>query len=124
MLHESSDKDSSIVILNKNNYNEECLKILCDRNFYEKLKEDPSALYKERLTEIIQKLLHDNLITKNEYDILLEGNKTPTFYALAKTHKILKKLSPCRPICNGKHSVSVQMSKFVDSFLKPASRMA
>ena len=74
--------------------------------------------------EIIQKLLHDNLITKNEYDILLEDNKTPTFYALAKTHKILKKLSPCRPICNGKHSVSVQMSKFVDSFLKPASRMA
>ena len=30
----SSDKDSSIFILNKNGYNEECLKILCDRHFY------------------------------------------------------------------------------------------
>ena len=29
-----SDKDSSIVILNKNDYNEKCLKILCDRHFY------------------------------------------------------------------------------------------
>ena len=59
-----SDKDSSIVILNKNDYNE-CLKILCDRHFSEELKEDPSASYKSRFTEIIQKLLHDNLIKKN-----------------------------------------------------------
>ena len=119
-----SDKDSSIVILNKNDYNEECLKILCDRHFYEELKEDPSASYKGRFTEIIQKLLHDKLITKNEYDILLEGNETPTFYALAKTHKIFEKLPPFWPICNGKNSVSVRMSEFVDSFLKPASRLA
>ena len=29
-----SDKDSSIGILNKNDYNEKCVKILCDRHFY------------------------------------------------------------------------------------------
>ena len=61
-----------------------------------RIKEDPSASYKDRFTEIIQKLLHDNLITKNEYDILLAGNETPTFYALAKTHKIFEKLPPCQ----------------------------
>ena len=80
----SSDKDSSIVILNKNDYNEECLKILCSRHFYEELKEDPSASYKDRFTVVIQKLLRDSFITKNEYDILLEENETRTFYALAK----------------------------------------
>ena len=75
-----SDKESSIVILNKNDYNEECLKIICNRHFYEELKEDPSASYKDRFTDIINKLLHGNLITKNEYDILLlEGNETPAF---------------------------------------------
>ena len=105
-----SDKDSSIVILNKKDYNEEYLKILCNRHFYEELKEDPSASYRGLFTEIIQKHLHDKLITKNEYDILLEGNEIPTFYALAKTNKIFAKLPPFRPICNGKNSVSVRMT--------------
>ena len=63
-----SDKDSCIVILNKNDYNEECLKILCKRHFYEELTEDPNVSYKERFTDIIQELLHDSLIPKNEYD--------------------------------------------------------
>ena len=34
----------------------------------------------------------------NIYDILLEGNETPTFYVLAKTHKIFAKLPPFQPI--------------------------
>ena len=102
-----SDKDSSIVILNKNDYDGECLKILYNRHFYEELKEDPSVSYKDRFTDVIQKLLNDSLISKNEFDILPEGNKTPTFYALAKTHKIFEKLPPFRPICNGKNSFSV-----------------
>ena len=45
-------KGSSIVILNKNDYNEECLKILCNRHFYEELKEHPSTSYKNRFTNI------------------------------------------------------------------------
>ena len=47
-----SHRDSSIVILNKNDYNEECLKILCNRHFYEELKEHPSTSYKNRFTNI------------------------------------------------------------------------
>ena len=86
-----SDKGSFIAILNKNDYNEECLKTLCNRHFYEKLKEDHSALYKGRFTKVIQKFLHNNLITKNEYEILLKGNEIPTFYGLVKTHKIFEK---------------------------------
>ena len=76
-----SGKDISIVILSKNDYNEECLKILCNRHFYEEMKEDPSASYKDRFADVIQKLLHDCIFTKNEYDILLEVNETSTFCA-------------------------------------------
>ena len=47
-----SHKDSSIVLLNKNDYNEKCLKILFNRHFYEELKEHPSASYKNRFTNI------------------------------------------------------------------------
>ena len=86
----SSDKDILKVILNKNDCNEECLKILCNRHFYEELKEGPSASYKGRFTNVYQKLLHDSFITKIE--ILPEGNETPNFYALVKTHKIFEKL--------------------------------
>ena len=59
-----SDKDSSIIILNKNDYNEECLKTLCNRHFHEELKEDPGASYKDRFINVIQKLLHDSLTTR------------------------------------------------------------
>ena len=59
-----SDKDSSIVMLNKNDYNEEWLKILCNIHFYEELKEDPSASYKDRFTDIIQKLLNMTFFLK------------------------------------------------------------
>ena len=100
-----SDKDSSIVILNKNDYNEECLKTLCNRHFHEELKEDPGASYKDRFINVIQKLLHDSLTTKNEYDILLEGYETSTFYVLAKTHQIFENLPPFQPICNRRNSV-------------------
>ena len=120
----SSDEVSSIVILNKNDYNKECLKNLCNRHFYKELKEDPSTSCKDRFTNAIQKLIHHCLITKNEHmTFLLKVMKHLTFYALVKTHKIFEKLPPFRPICNGKNSVSVWMSGFVDSFLKPVSRL-
>ena len=60
-----SRKVSFIIILNKNDYNEECLKILCNRHFCE-LKKDPSASYKDRFTNFCHILLHDSLITKNK----------------------------------------------------------
>ena len=119
-----SDEVSSIIILNKNDYNKECLKNLCNRHFYKELKEDPSTSCKDWFTNAIQKLMHDCLITKNEHmTFLLKVMKHLTFYALVKTHKIFEKLPPFRPICNGKNSVSVWMSGFVDSFLKPVSRL-
>ena len=99
------DKDSSFIILNKNDYKKVCLKTLCNRYFYEELKEGPSASYKDRFTNVIQKLLHDSLITNSKFDILLEGNETPTFYVLAKTYKIFERLLPFQPICNSKNSV-------------------
>ena len=37
-------------------------------------------------------MLFRNVIIKNEYDILLDGNETSTFYALEKPHKIFEKV--------------------------------
>ena len=83
-----SRKVSFIIILNKNDYNEECLKILCNRHFCE-LKKDPSASYKDRFTNFCHILLHDSLITKNKYDILLEGNKLSSALNAQKIKSLL-----------------------------------
>ena len=52
-------------------YDKVCLNILMDSNFYEELTENPNTLYEEKFTKEIQNILHEKLITKNEYDILL-----------------------------------------------------
>ena len=116
-----SDKGGSIVVLEKEKY-KACLDILMDTNYYEELTENPNTSYKEKFTEEIQNLLYEKLITKNEYDILLEGTETPSFHAKPKTYKTFQDIPRFRPICNGIRSCSVCMSEFRDSFLEPLSR--
>ena len=67
--------------------------------------------------EEIQRVgLHEKLVTKSEYDVLLEGTETPSFYWKPKTHKTYQDIPTFRPICNGIGSYSVRMSEFIDSF--------
>ena len=61
-----SDKDGSIVVLEKEQYNKACLDIPMDTNYYKELNENPNTSYKEKFTAEIQNLLHEKLITKNE----------------------------------------------------------
>ena len=115
-----SDKDGSIIVLDKEKYDKACLDILMDANHYKELNENPNTLYKEKFTEEIQNLLYEKRATKNEY-ILLEGTETLSFYAKPKTHRTFQDIPTFRPICNGIGSCSVLMSEFIDSFLKPLS---
>ena len=55
-------------------------------------------------------------------DILLEGTKTPSFYAKPKTHETYQEIQLFRPICNGIGSYFVCMPEFIDSFFQPLSR--
>ena len=93
-----------------------------DLNFYEELTENPNILYEEKFRKEIQNILHEKLITKNEYDILLEGTKTPSFYAKPKIHETYQEIQLFRPICNGIGSYFVCMPEFIDSFFQPLSR--
>ena len=106
-----SEKDGSIVVLDKQKYDKTCFDILMDTNYYEELNENPNTSYKEKFTEEIQNLLQEKLITKNEYDILLEGTETPFFYAKPKTHKTFQDIPTFRPICNGIGFCSVRKSR-------------
>ena len=117
-----SDKDGSIVVLDKEKYDKACLDILMDTNYCEELNENSNTSYKEKFTEEIQNLLQEKLIIKNEYDILLEGTETPSLYEKPKTHKTLQDIPTFRSICNWIGSCSVHMSEFIDNFLHLLSR--
>ena len=43
-----SDKDGSIVVLDKEEYDNACLDILIDTKYYEELNENPNTSYKEK----------------------------------------------------------------------------
>ena len=70
--------------------------------------------------EEIQNLFHEKLTTKNEYDILLEGTETPSFYAKPKIHKTYQDIPTFRPICNsiGSSSVRMSLSRKNSSYIK------
>ena len=93
-----SDKDGSIVVLDKEKYDKTCFDILMNTNYYEELNKNPDTSYKEKFTEEIQNLLHEKLITKNESNILLEGTETHLFMQNRKPikpFKIFQYLDPC-----------------------------
>ena len=92
-----SDKDGSIVVLDKEKYDKACLDMLMDANYYEELNENPNTLYKEKFTEEIQNLLYEKLITKNEYDILLKVLRLHLFMQNPKSiepFKTFQRLDP------------------------------
>ena len=92
-----SDKDGSIVVLDKEKYDKTCLDMLMDANYYEELNENPNTLYKEKFTEEIQNLLYEKLITKNEYDILLKVLRLHLFMQNPKSiepFKTFQRLDP------------------------------
>ena len=91
-----SDKDGSIVVLDKEKYDKACLDMLMDANYYEELNENPNTLYKEKFTEEIQNL-YEKLITKNEYDILLKVLRLHLFMQNPKSiepFKTFQRLDP------------------------------
>ena len=117
-----SDKSGGIVILNKDDYERECLKHLTNETFYEEVAEDPTPVYRSNIDTLTDSLKEDGLISSVEEDNLKKGNRTPLFYTLPKVHKPHNGIPPSRPICSGSDSPTVMCSELVDSFLKPAAQ--
>ena len=49
-----SDKCGSIVVMNRTDYESECLKQLLDKTYYEEFNSDPNEDYKERVAEEVE----------------------------------------------------------------------
>ena len=117
-----ADKGGSIVIMNKGDYEQACLNLLEDTDFYEEVLTDPNPVYKESFMQAAEDLYNQNLITSFERKMLEKGVRTPMFYGLPKIHSDYTDFPPLRPICSGYDSCSVRFSELIDTFLKAAAK--
>ncbi|XP_072025331.1 uncharacterized protein [Amphiura filiformis] len=92
-----ADKGRLVVILNSQEYNRKCEKLLTDTNTYKNLgKKDPTSKYKKQLTSVLLEIEKEGGINRVEYRQLYPTTETPPkFYGLPKIHK---KDTPLRPI--------------------------
>ena len=121
LIIKPADKGSGIVLMDINDYNELCMKIRNDKEYYEEVTSDPNPDYRKNLDSMINEMKNKDYITEVEDIKLREGNRTPCFYGLPKIHKQFNTLPPLRPICSGYNSCTAKVSEWVDSFIKPAA---
>ncbi|XP_072038548.1 uncharacterized protein [Amphiura filiformis] len=113
-----ADKGRLVVILNSEEYNRKCEKLLSDTNTYKNLgKKDPTSKYKKQLTSVLLEIEKEGGINRVEYRQLYPTTETPPkFYGLPKIHK---KDTPLRPIVSSVGSITYSSAKLVADILAP-----
>jgi len=83
-----ADKGRATVVLDKTEYEEKVQHMLDGERTYEKLKKDPTAVYKRKLVSILTRLKDNNKISRDLYSHLYPtSEKVPQLYCLIKVHK-------------------------------------
>ena len=116
------DKGGAIVVVSREDYVDKIKKDLNNRKYYKKLDYnniDNIINEKQLLINQIKDYLDET-----EYNTLIDDSDTctPAFYGLRKIHKEYKNFPHLRPILAGYKSVTVKLSEYVDSYLKPATQ--
>uniref|UniRef100_A0A8C5MP67 Reverse transcriptase domain-containing protein n=1 Tax=Leptobrachium leishanense TaxID=445787 RepID=A0A8C5MP67_9ANUR len=114
-----ADKGGGIVILSKELYQEEVMRILNDDHTYGKLKSDPVKDIRHKMEPLLQEGLDKGILNMAEFEYLsMKFTRTPHFYVLPKMHKNPVK-PPGRPIVAGIDSITSHLSEYVDTILQP-----
>ena len=115
------------MVMDRNDYQQECERNLGDKSFYSLLDEDPNKAYAEEVNAQATRLVDDNMISEEEFRFITkdgEDPRTPIFYGLPKIHKVFKSFPPLRPIVSHVGSCTHRLSEFLDSFLKFQARLS
>jgi len=127
LIINKADKGQNIVIQNRTDYINECLRHLNNTKHYTKLQEPTYPSTALKLKRMVNALKTADWITDKELAFLLPPT-TPTprkFYILPKIHKPPHdwptpfRTPPGRPIVSDIGSESYNISKYLDHFLKP-----
>ena len=123
-----SDKGGSIVVMDKQQYINECLRQLEDTNYYKKLTEPLYPKNINLINLVLNYLVKTKFLSSKQYDYLSakENCRPRIFYILPKIHKPVNSwpsisMPPGRPIVSDCNSESYLVSQYIDSFLTPLS---
>ena len=118
----TSDKGSTIVLLDREKYIEAGHKHLDDKQTYTRLPGDITDTTKKTITIKLDKLKEKNLLSKSHHKFCLPpiNHRTSLMYFLIKLHK---NPHAYRPICSCINSVTSNISAFLDHWLKQAVKL-
>ncbi|CAH2301947.1 Hypothetical predicted protein, partial [Pelobates cultripes] len=118
LVIKQADKGGGIVILNREDYMQESMRILGDNTTYRILNGNPIENFKKQFSELLNKGFENKVINKDELDYLfVKSPRMAVFYYLPKIHKRLEN-PPGRPIISGIGSLTSNISQYVDFFLQ------
>ena len=84
-----ADKGSGTVVMNRQNYLDECYRQLHDQSFYKRVNEDRAEDINKRVRFYLKRLLANKIIDKQTHRYLTPENaKAGRFYILPKIHNL------------------------------------
>ena len=118
----TADKGSCIVLLDRDKYVQAGRNHLDDTQTYTRLSGDITDTIKKTITIKLNKLHEKGLLSKSHYTFCLppEDYRTSLMYFLIKLHK---NPHSYRPICSCVNSVTSNISRFLDHWLKQAVKL-
>uniref|UniRef100_A0A8C5WAS4 Reverse transcriptase domain-containing protein n=1 Tax=Leptobrachium leishanense TaxID=445787 RepID=A0A8C5WAS4_9ANUR len=119
LVIKSADKGGGVVVLDREQYHQEAMRLLSDQSTYQILNTDPTNSIKELFSEFLQKGKDKGILNDREFKYLkVDHPRIPVFYHLPKLHK--NNINPPgRPIVSGINSVSCKISEYIDHLLQP-----
>ncbi|CAH2300697.1 Hypothetical predicted protein, partial [Pelobates cultripes] len=114
-----ADKGGGLVILSKDQYENEAYKQLNDVNTYIKLSNNPTPEMTSKLQMYLEEGKRSGILNKNELIYInIQHPRIPVIYFLPKIHKSLIN-PPGRPIVSGIGSLFSNLSEYIDILLQP-----
>lgn len=121
-----ADKNLGIVIMDTDDYIQQCTTLLADTATYRLAQQYPTSDIEHALQSTITSFSQQiKSIHKNLHNFLLpktKSTKPPNFYGLPKIHKQFDKLPPMRPIVSHSNSILSASASFIDHALQPIAR--
>jgi hypothetical protein len=112
-----ADKGNAVVILNKEDYRNQLLKILSDKSKFSCIEKDMTIEREEKLKNKLSYLLEKKIISTTEYNKIRPiGSRPGTIYGLPKIHKTG---NPLRPIISAVGTYNYELAKYLDRLIKP-----
>ena len=117
ILIKPADKGSGTVVMNRQDYLDECYRQLNDQQFYKRVSIDPTEDVNKRVCFYLKRLLANSVVDEETHRYLTpQVPKAGHFYILPNTHK---PGNPGRPIVSANGHPTEKISEFVSFHLNP-----